>query len=179
MKTVLQRYFYWIALFILFLLEGSLVPWILPVAWQSTIHAAPHLVLVGVLFLGVFTNRHLALFTGLAFGFLHDIVHYGIMIGVHAFALGLCGYLAGVLTLSARRPFVVVMTIVTVCSACFELALYLIYHVFQVHSMSFNKAFTTIMLPSLLITLLFSLVIYAPARKLLQQFKEKSEEKGD
>lgn len=62
-------------LFLLFILEGTLVPWLIPTAWQTRI--APHLVYVVILYFSVYENRHTGLILGLVFGMLHDIVFMG------------------------------------------------------------------------------------------------------
>ncbi|GJM79272.1 hypothetical protein HMSSN139_17680 [Paenibacillus sp. HMSSN-139] len=62
----------YLLMFLLFILEGTLVPWLVPSAWQSRI--APHLVYVVILYFSVYENRHSGLILGLVFGILHDIV---------------------------------------------------------------------------------------------------------
>lgn len=73
----MQRYVISIFLFVLFLLEGTILEWIIPPVWQSKVLVAPHLVLVGVLLVALYKNRYQALAYGLAFGFLQDFIYYG------------------------------------------------------------------------------------------------------
>ncbi len=179
MKKQLTRYSYWWLLFALFLLEGSLLPLLLPEVLQSSIHMSPHLVLLGVLFLGVLTHRYYGLATGIGFGLLQDITYYGHMIGVQAFAMGLCGYAVGLLPVSGRRPITSVIAFILVGLGLYELVIYWIYTLFQVTRLPFERALVTIMLPSMLMNVLFAFGLYVPLRNLLQQFRASGEEKED
>jgi len=93
----------WITLiiFVLFLLEGSVLPWLLPDVWLGRVYVSPHFAFVFILYVTLYLSRHLALAYGLGFGLLKDIVFFGPMIGTLSFTMGLSAYLIG---LGFHRP---------------------------------------------------------------------------
>lgn len=149
-------------MFILFLIEGSLLPLFIPDVWQWRI--VPHLVFVLILYHAVYQNRHSALIMGLGFGFLQDIVYYGHMLGPHTFSMGLLGYLTGLL-FSARSTSMITMIIISVLgSIVYQVMLYAIYKLFGLHRMTFEYALFDFIIPSLFVQLVFALAIYVPMR---------------
>lgn len=82
-------------LFLLFIVQGTLLPWLLPNVWQMRI--IPNLVFIVILFVTIYHHRHTALILGLSFGMLHDVVFYGRILGAHSFAMGVSAYLIGLL----------------------------------------------------------------------------------
>lgn len=69
-------------LFLLFILQGAVLPWLIPNSWEMRI--VPNLVFIVLLFITVYHHRHMALMLGLSFGMLHDIIFYGRIIGAHS-----------------------------------------------------------------------------------------------
>ncbi|WP_127588016.1 rod shape-determining protein MreD [Paenibacillus koleovorans] len=162
---------YWIVLIVLgaFILEGTLSEWILPESWQSRVYVVPHLVLITVLYISIFTTRYLGLTYGLAFGFLQDVVYYGHSIGVYSFSYGLVAYAVG---LAFRRVQLGVLTslfVVLLGNLFYEMLIYGVYRFFlNVIRVDFQWAFMHQMLPSVLFNLLLGLALYLPARKYLE-----------
>lgn len=177
----MQRYVISIFLFVLFLLEGTILEWIIPPVWQSKVLVAPHLVLVGVLLVALYKNRYQALAYGLAFGFLQDFIYYGHALGVYSFSMGLVGYVAG---LTFRLPYQGLFTslvVVMLGSFAYDTTVYGIYRFFLgVIRLDFQWTFLHQMLPSMLFNALIALLMYVPARKWLEKVaegKRESEEK--
>ncbi|WJH32544.1 rod shape-determining protein MreD [Paenibacillus aurantius] len=160
-----------LVLFVLFLIEGTWLKWIIPPEWQENVIVAPHLLLTAVLLIGIYVNRHTALLYGAGFGLLHDIVYYGPMIGPYCLCMGLLGYAAGLISFRSYSSILTSMFLVTVGNFAFEWLIYGIYRVFQVIHTDVNRIFLYQMLPSILINLLFALVIYVPMRRLLEKVK--------
>lgn len=67
-------------LFVLFIAEGTILPWLLPDSWHSRM--VPNFVYVVILFVSVYYSRHTALVLGIVFGLIHDVVFYGFIIGI-------------------------------------------------------------------------------------------------
>lgn len=173
-KTVLL----WTMMFFAFVIEGSVVAWLFPGQWDNRI--APHFVLIFVLLIALFLHRHHALTAGLVFGFLHDILYYGHMIGLHTFAMGLIGYLCG---MSLQRKFMTFFYILLVCGIgifVYDVIVYFIYVLFRLVSVPFEWALVQYMLPGLIFNLFFVTLLYVPMRQFLESMlPEKAEEPGN
>jgi len=166
---LLIRHVMWLVLLGLFLLQGTIIPWLIPASWQGQVYIAPHFTLIFVLFIGLFVHRHTALVYGLIFGLLQDFDYYGAMLGTYSFSMGLAGYLAGLV--QRRQPNLVFynLLITGVALLLFELLNYGINRLFNVISIDFQFSLTHYMLPSVLFNMLFALLGYVPARKLLER----------
>ncbi|TXK84725.1 rod shape-determining protein MreD [Paenibacillus sp. N3.4] len=164
----MTRHVLWLILFGLFILQGTIIGWLIPSAWQSAVFVAPHFTLVLILFIGLFRHRHSALIYGLLFGLLHDFIYYGSMLGVYSFGMGLTAYLAGLA--QRRQPNLVFynLLITGMGLVLFELINYGINRLFKLIDINLEFALTHYMLPSVLFNLLFALICYVPARKLLE-----------
>lgn len=158
----------WALLSVLFLLESTIVPWLIPPAWQSKVLVTPHLVLVIVLFIGLYINRHTALLYGLFFGMMSDLIHFSPMLGPVAFGMGLTGYMAGLMHGRVYSSIVFSMIVIAVCNLSYEMIIFGLNRLFRVTHIDFQWIFFHQMLPSMLINLLFALALYVPLRKLFE-----------
>ncbi|ALS23243.1 MULTISPECIES: rod shape-determining protein MreD [Paenibacillus] len=168
----------WLILGGLFLLESSLVPWLIPTAWQTKVYVVPHLLLVIVLYIGLYVHRHTALMFGLIFGMLQDFIHYSPMLGPVSFGLGLSGYLAGLLQGRVYSSIVISMLVIGMGNLFYDSVIFGLYRLFRVIHTEFQWVFFYQMLPSMLINLLFALAVYVPMRKLFEglSLKQRKEE---
>jgi rod shape-determining protein MreD len=165
----MTRHLIWILLLVLLLLQGTVIPWILPVSWQGATRVDPHLMLTVVLYLGLHVGRHTALAYGIGFGLLHDFLFYGNMIGVYSFGMGLAGYLAGLMQRFARPSLLFNLVVVGFGQFLFDVINLALNRLFKTTSMPFDYALMHQMLPSLLLNLAFALLIYVPVRKYLER----------
>jgi rod shape-determining protein MreD len=163
-----KRNWLWTILTGLFIVEGTLLPWMIPGVWQSKVYVAPHFILVIVLYIGLYVNRHAALWYGLIFGLLQDILYASPMLGPISFGMGLAGYLAGLTHRRLYSNIVVSMLVIALGNLFFDFIIYGLYWLFQVTHLSLEWAFFHQMLPSMLINLLFALLVYVPVRKLFE-----------
>jgi rod shape-determining protein MreD len=163
---------YWLlitlALFFFSLIESSLLPWLIPPEWRSELFVYPKLVLIGLVFLAIFTNRRMGLFFGLAFGLFQDVVFYGHMIGVNSFTYGLAAYLAGLLVRPNLIGLFSVFILQLLSLFLYETSTYALYRLFSVTDADFGWVFINGMLPSMLISLFLALALYIPTRKWLE-----------
>ncbi len=168
----------WLTIFIVFILEGTLVHWLIPTNWYNGLQVAPHFVLVLVLFVSICRNRHLGLVFGLMFGLMHDIVYASPMLGPHSFSMGLAAYSAGVI---ARRMKITLSSSLFTISffiVLYDIANISLYRMFRVIDVPFTTTFTDFMMPTLLFNLLFAVVIYVPARKWMESRQEHREDES-
>ncbi|KGE18295.1 rod shape-determining protein MreD [Paenibacillus wynnii] len=159
-------------LFLLFVLEGTLLPWIIPDVWQMRI--IPNLVLVVVLFVTIYHHRHTALVLGLSFGMLHDIVFYGRILGAHSFTMGLSAYLIGLIFQAPRAPLPLMMTVILLGSLLDNSMLFGIYSVFNLNQQPYNWALLHYMLPTMLFHFAIALILYIPVRRQLLLLKNET-----
>lgn len=153
-------------LFLLFIIENTILPWLVPDAWQMRI--IPNLVLIVILFVTVYHHRHTALILGLSFGMLHDIVFYGRILGAHSFAMGVSAYLIGLVFQLPRAPLPLMMTVVLLGSLMEDSVLFAIYSVFNLNQQPYNWALLHHMLPTMLFHFAIGLALYIPIRRQLE-----------
>ncbi|AWB45723.1 rod shape-determining protein MreD [Paenibacillus sp. CAA11] len=161
-----RRYLLILLLFGLFIVEGTIIPWLIPVAWQTRL--IPHLVFVVILFASVYDNRHRGLVLGLVFGLLQDVVYYGSMIGAYSFAMGFSAYMIGLIFKSRRTPLPLMMFAVLIGSLLLESLLYGTYRLFELTHQTYDWALTNHMIPNMIVQFIFALAIYVPLRRWLE-----------
>lgn len=150
-----------------FVLEGALVPWLIPGSFGDRI--IPHFTFVFVIFAAMYGSRHQALLLGMCFGLLQDIMYYGHILGVHFFFMGLIGYVFGILLEKRRATLLLAISAIGFACIAYDSALYFIYNVFQLTSGSYPWALIQYILPSLFLQLVFALCVYVPVRKMFEQ----------
>ena len=168
-----------ITLLILFIIEGSILPWFIPSSWQTRL--IPHLVYVVILYVSVYESRHKALLWGVIFGLLHDIIYYGYMIGTYSFAIGFSAYLVGLIFKPGRTPLPFMMIAVLIGSLLLDSILFGTYKLFELDSLPYNWELINHMVPNMIFHFVFALVIYVPIRRLVEGnvYRSRSqEEKG-
>jgi rod shape-determining protein MreD len=173
--TQLRHNALWLSMLGIFILEGSLLQWFIPEAWQSAVHVAPHFILILVLYIGLYKNRHTALVYGLAFGLLQDLIYYSPMLGPQSFSMGLTGYLAGLAHRRIHNSIVVSIIVIASCHLLYDLLVFGLYRLFRVTHLDLQWMFFHQMLPSMLINLLFALAIYVPVRNYFEKTAEPEE----
>lgn len=154
-------------LFLLFIIQGTVLPWLIPDPWAMRI--VPDLVFIVLLFVTVYHHRHTALVLGLCFGMLHDIVFYGRIIGAHSFAMGVSAYLIGLVFQAPRAPLPMMMSIVLLGSLLYDSILFGIYTIFKLNSEPYNWALMHYMLPTMLVHFALGLMMYIPVRRQLEK----------
>ncbi|WP_248927401.1 rod shape-determining protein MreD [Paenibacillus hamazuiensis] len=175
----MTRNLLWLSMLGLFVLEGSILQWLMPAVWQSKVHVAPHFILIVVLYIGLYKNRHTALFYGLGFGLLQDMIYYSPMLGPISFSMGLAGYLAGLAHRRTHNSIVFSMIVISVGLLLYEMLVFGLYTLFRVTHLELQWVFFHQMLPSMLINLLFALAIYVPVRKFFENAQSMAEQETD
>ena len=172
-----NRYIGFILLFI-FLLEGTLLHWLIPSAWQQQLGIAPHFTLVAAMIYSMLRDRHIGLLLGFIFGLMHDIVYASPMIGPHGISMAFAAYGAGIAAKRLKLNMAMTFVVLSAGIIFYEIILFSLYKLFRVIMMDFDKMFSELLLPNLLFNLLFAILIYVPARKLLEMKADKREEES-
>jgi len=149
-----------------FVLEGALLPWLIPNSFSDRI--IPHFIFVLVIFSALYGTRYQALLLGMSFGLLQDVIYYGHVIGPHFFFMGLIGYLVGMVFERKKVTLMLAISIVGFACIAYDSALYFVYSVFRITNGSYAWALIQYILPSLFLQLAFTLCIYVPVRKMFE-----------
>lgn len=168
----------WLMIFFVFILEGTMVHWLIPTDWYNGLQVAPQFVLVLVLFVSINRNRHLGLFFGLLFGLLHDVVYGSPMIGPHSFSMGLAAYSAGVIAKRLKITMSSSLFMISFFIVLYDVANFSLFRMFRVINVTFGTTFSDFIMPTLLFNLLFAVIIYVPARKWLESSQDHREDES-
>ncbi|MFD2612570.1 rod shape-determining protein MreD [Paenibacillus gansuensis] len=152
----------------LFVLEGSVLPWLIPGSWQEQVRLAPHLVFVFIIYIALYINRYYALTFGLMFGALHDMIYYGHMLGNYTFSMAVVAYLAGLLLGRGASGLAQTLFAVLVFNFLLDSLIFGIYTLFSKVNVEYTWAVLHQIIPSLFLNVLFALIIYIPARRFLE-----------
>lgn len=150
----------------IFVLEGSLLPWLIPNSYSDRI--IPHFNFVLVIFAALYGSRYQALALGMGFGLLQDIIYYGHVIGPHFFFMGLIGYIVGVMLERKKSTLMLAIAVVGFACLAYDSALYFVYSIFRITNGSYAWALIQYILPSLFLQLAFTIAVYIPARKMFE-----------
>ncbi|AJY76061.1 rod shape-determining protein MreD [Paenibacillus beijingensis] len=148
---------------LLFLVEGTIVPWLVPDGFAGRL--VPHFTFVMVLYAALYHSRHSALLLGFGFGMLQDVVYYGHLIGVHAFTMGLIGYAVGIMLERKRSTLFMALAMIGFADLFYEVLVFYVYKVFRITNETFAWAMYDHILPSLFLQQAFALAVYIPARR--------------
>ncbi|WP_127529712.1 rod shape-determining protein MreD [Paenibacillus kobensis] len=156
-----------IVMFLVFIVEGTLVPWFIPDSLAGRI--IPHFTFILVMYTALYAGRHKALLLGLIFGLLQDVVYFGNLLGVHSFAMGLLGYLTGLLLDKKRVTMMSALSVIILACMAYESILYAVYRVFRFTRESYPHALMEHMVLSTFLQLGFALAIYVPVRRWMEK----------
>jgi rod shape-determining protein MreD len=152
---------------VIFVLEGSLLPWLIPNSYSDRIFS--HFIFVIVIFSALYGSRYQALVLGMSFGLLQDVIYYGHVIGPHFFFMGLIGYLVGVVLERKKTTLLLAISVVGFACLAYDSALYFVYSIFRITNGTYAWALIQYILPSLFLQLAFTLCTYVPLRKMFEK----------
>ena len=160
-----------------FLLETSLLPWLIPPEWRNGWSVYPRLVFACTVYISLLGNRYAGGGFALAAGLLQDVAFYGHMIGVNAFAYAMSAYAAGLVPKpkTVRAAFVLPVLLASLL-AC-EIVTYALYRLFRLANEDFGWTFVNGMLPSTLTVFLAASALYIPARRWLEPPRSEQEKR--
>lgn len=158
-----HKHLLWLTVWILFLLESSLIPWLIPAsAGGMQLSITAHFAFVLILYVGIYLNRRLALGMALAIGLLHDIIFYGHVLGAYTFGMCLTTYVISLMLRDTHVSWYTGLGSITFSILVFDYLVFGLYTLFQITSVSPWWYFLHAALPSMLLNMLFASVIYYP-----------------
>ncbi|WP_245347160.1 rod shape-determining protein MreD [Cohnella lubricantis] len=152
---------------LLLIVQTSLIPWLVPDAWSDRL--LPNLPFVITVYVALFAGRHRGFLFGLGFGLLEDVLFYGHLMGAYGFGMALIGYMIGLV--SDRRPRTLADTAVAtvIGSGILNSIIYFVYKMFQLTDLTYGFAAYWQIVPTLLLELMITLLIYVPVRRWLMK----------
>lgn len=156
-----------IILFFIFIIEGTVFRYISPDYFGSNSSIFPRFVLVLIMLISIFKDRKYALFLGVSFGLLYDIV-YGNVIGLYMVGMAGIGYFSGWFIQFLHPTFLVYILIEFLGLLLFEIFIYSMLSLYQLLDFQFDWALVNIIFPTIIFNLTFAIIIYLPANYLLR-----------
>jgi len=148
-----------VILFLLFLLEGTLLQYVNTDYYGSSISIYPRFVLVFLLFISIFFGKKRALVYGFIFGLLYDII-FGRTIGLYMIGMAGIGYFGGWLIQFFHPTFSLYLMVQLIGHLSFEFYLYGMLRLYQIVHLPLDWALTHMIIPSIMLNLLFAIFIY-------------------
>jgi rod shape-determining protein MreD len=155
-------------LFIFLLVEGTIFQVFVPDAWGLPFTIVPRLVLIGVIFIGIYLGKNTGLVYGLIFGLLYDII-YTDMIGVYTLTMGLMGFMAGIAARYFHQTLLFTSVTIFILTTFNECLAYGFYELFRLSNMTMSDFLLRELLPTVLFNGIFGMIIHLPMRRLLKE----------
>ncbi|SMO37593.1 rod shape-determining protein MreD [Melghirimyces algeriensis] len=142
-----------------FLLEGTVLQFVAPQAWGSSIVWIPQLVTSGIIIYSLYQGRKPGLIYGFCFGLIYDVVH-GQAIGVYAFSTALVGYFSGLISRQLFSGSTVALLTTAICQAVHLFMSYGWFRLFNITEVPWKEAAVYHIVPSVLINMVLAYPIY-------------------
>ncbi|MDN3955512.1 rod shape-determining protein MreD [Sporolactobacillus laevolacticus] len=160
-----------IFLFLLFLIQGTVMP-LFPFsyAWGKA-QIVPEFVLVALLMVAFFGSISWGLKYAVLFGFLIDIV-YSSVLGVYAFSLAVAVYCAQIISRWVNMNAAMTMLLVVAGVCIMQCEVYVIYLMIGLTDQQPAFFFQWNLIPTVLLNVLFAAIIYYPFRRYLERISD-------
>jgi len=170
----MTRFLFILTLFILFIIEGTILQVFSPDRWGIPILMVPRFVVVLLIFSALFLGRIQGLFMGLFFGLIYDVV-YGSAIGMYGFSMSMIGYFSGLTFRIFQQNIFLILLTVLVSLIAHETIVYGILYLTKQVEMDIHFFYMQRVIPIIILNMLFALLVSYPVRAILIQMKEEDE----
>lgn len=170
---ILYRAVLLVFLFFLLVLEGTVLQWVLPQAWGSTVVIVPQLVVAGVVILSLFRGEWTGLRYGFGFGLLYDVV-YGPAVGMHTFTMAAVGYFSGLISRQFTPGSIVSFLITSLSLAVHLIMTFGLFRLFGLTNMDWGQAIVYHIAPSVVFNAVAALPIDRVLRWLVRKMDVRS-----
>jgi rod shape-determining protein MreD len=170
----MTHFLFILTLFILFVIEGTIVQVFSPERWGINILMIPRFVLVLLIFSALFLGRIQGLFIGLVFGLLYDVI-YGEVIGIYGFSMALVGYFSGLTFRIFQQNLFLILITVLVSLVFHEFIVYGLLSLIRFVDLDVNLFFLHKVVPTLVLNMIFALLVSYPVRIILIQMKQEED----
>ncbi|AIC95170.1 rod shape-determining protein MreD [Shouchella lehensis] len=169
----MSRTYFSIVLVFLFILEGSLLPYMLANYTEATQYVVPRLVIMTIVLIGLYSGKQVALIYGLAFGFLYDVVFTNYL-GIYMFGFACLGYLSAVPLKAVKESALWAVLLCTIAVFLFEYFQYGLFYILSVTTMTGGDFLLDRLLPTLVLNSALAILLVLPFRKLANHVNEQA-----
>lgn len=164
----MKQFKLFIILFLLFLIEGTIMPHLVPYQTGDHYEIVPAFVMVAVLMIAFFGNVRWGMRYAVLFGLLTDIVNTSV-IGVYAFSMGLSLYITYLLSRWVNLNLMMTLALSVFGVLLLQTEVYLIYLMIGVTTQTM-ASFLIWRLPTTLgFNAVFALILFFPFRHFLTE----------
>lgn len=167
----MNHFLFLLTIFLLFVIEGTVVQIFSPERWGLSMMIIPRFVVVMVIYSALYLGRIQGLFIGLTFGLLYDVV-YGEVIGIHAFAMAIVGYFSGLTFKVFQQSYVIILATIFISLFVHEFIIYALLSLIDYIDMGLKFFFFKKVIPTTALNLIFALLIAYPVNMILTQLKK-------
>jgi rod shape-determining protein MreD len=162
--------------FVLFLLEGTVFPWLIPYQVDRYVTIVANPVLIVTIFVGVYLHRYKALIYGFSFGLLKDVIFYGHVIGIYTFSTAIIGYITGLIFRHFHQSFLLTIVAVALGNFGYELIVYSLYRLLNLVYVDWEWALFHQFLPTVLFNTVLAVTLYLPTHHFILRYLEDTDE---
>lgn len=159
-----------LVLFVFFILQGTVMQIFSPTYFGADFVSVPHFVLIGIIMIGLFYDRTHAVWYGVFFGLLDDIIYSNIW-GVYGFCISLTAYLLSHLARIFHLYLIIVFFITLIGVTMLEFEVYGIYGLIGKITMNPLEFLEWRIFPTLIVNGVFLLIVFYPLRHMLLGIK--------
>lgn len=172
---MMQRLLFILFLLFLFMLEGTVMQWLVPDVWGANWTVVPAFSLVMVVLISFYFPGHQGIAYGSVLGLMHDLT-FGHVIGAYLFSFTLAAYFTEQMAKQYRRHSVLVVVATLVALTMHLFVIYGLYSLFDITQMGWNWMVYRLLVPSLLFNVLFTIVLLRPLKRWLAKMGASVEE---
>lgn len=170
----MTHFLFLLTIFILFIIEGTVLQVFSPDYWGMTVIMIPRFVVVMLIFGALFLGRFQGLFMGILFGLLYDVV-YGSVLGVFGFSMALVGYFCGLTFRIFQQNIFLILCTVLIALILHEFLVYGVLLLIDFVQMDLSYFLFQRVIPTLVLNMIFAILVSYPARAILQQLQLEEE----
>ncbi|GGE42676.1 rod shape-determining protein MreD [Pullulanibacillus camelliae] len=160
-----------IVLLVFLLLQGTVFQVFSLRSFGYNLIAAPHFILIGVLMIGFFYSRTIALRYALIFGFLIDLVYTDVW-GVYAFCITITTYVLLLVGKHFNTHIVIILLTAMIATLLLDMEVYGIYTLIGIAKQNFTLYTHQHLAPTLILNSVFTVICFYPLRALCERLKE-------
>ncbi|CCQ98442.1 putative Rod shape-determining protein MreD [[Clostridium] ultunense Esp] len=155
----MKRLKLFLLLLLLFLLEGTVLPILIPSPLRNDLWIHPHLVLILVVYISLYLGSKEGLLFGAVFGLFYDIA-FGSIFGLNLFIYTLLGSMIHNVTGILHHNLWLALTMSGIASLSLDLWLYGFHALFLLTDISPSYLFLREAFPNVLVNMGFALAVY-------------------
>ena len=174
---MMRRYSFFLVLFILFVIEGTVFQIFSPYQYGVTLQFIPRWVFMLIIFAGIFRGRGVATLYGVVFGIMYDVI-YSSVLGINTFGMGIIAYFFSVAIPFFQKNLAAAIFLTIGAVSMFEYFLYGMMLILGLTTMIHADFLYGRFLPSFAMNFMIIAVAAYPLRNWFIYLKNKSEEEG-